>query len=91
MAANITLGKIFEELMEVKDIVSAQTIQIDELQEGLKHHQAHHDDNEHLWGVYTLMKRKPLIAFVIGIILTLMIGAGWTLNEVWSVAAKVIK
>ena len=39
-------------------------------------HGEYHTQNEHKWGFYSLLKKKPLIAIVIGIILSSAYGIG---------------
>ena len=39
-------------------------------------HEKYHIENEHNWGFYALLKKKPVIAIIVGIILSSAYGIG---------------
>ena len=46
-------------------------------------HKEYHKDNEHKWGIWSLMKRKPGVAVLIGVIISGSLAtAGYNLKDI---------
>ena len=76
--------KIVREIRAMKAKVCEK---IDATNQKIEEHADYHDKNEHLWGFWKLLKKKPVIALIVGGILFSLMGISgaqiWVMIRKW--------